>query len=125
MIRLRRFELARANPVPSVVDVGPGEQRSLRDSRGFRGRGIPGTQNSTTLQSIQKSDLKERGRCCPAFSCEEEGTARAAEMTDKFHKMAMRNLRALRDLRRYAPAVSIQNAGQVNIGEKQVNLTSA
>ena len=31
-------------------------------------------------------------------------------------------LRALRDLRRYAPTVMIQNAGQVNIGSQQVNL---
>jgi hypothetical protein len=33
-----------------------------------------------------------------------------------------RTLRALRDLRRYAPTVMIQSAGQVNIGGQQVNM---
>jgi hypothetical protein len=36
--------------------------------------------------------------------------------------MFLRTLRALRDLRRYAPPVIVQNAGQVNIGQKQVNV---
>lgn len=79
-------------------------------------------QRATTRAVIQRSDLKERGGWRPAFSWEEENTARAVEVADRFHKMAMRTLRALRDLRRYAPAISIQSAGQVNIGEKQVNL---
>jgi len=81
-------------------------------------------ERATTHAEIQKNDLKQRGKRRPAFSWEEESTARAAEMTDRFHKMAMRNLRALRDLRRYAPTVSIQSAGQVNIAEKQVNVAS-
>lgn len=79
-------------------------------------------ERATTRAEIQKNDLKVRGKRRPALSWEEENTARAAEMADRFHRMAMRSLRALRDLRRYAPTVSIQSAGQVNIGEKQVNL---
>lgn len=46
-------------------------------------------------------------------------------MADSFHKTAIRTLRTLRDLRRYAPSVSIQRAGQVNIGERQVNLSGS
>ncbi len=42
-------------------------------------------------------------------------------MVDRFNRLFLRTLRALRDLRRYAPAVTIQNAGQVNIGAQQVN----
>ncbi len=44
-------------------------------------------------------------------------------MVDRFNRLFLRTLRALRDLRRYAPAVNIQNAGQVNIGGQQVNTT--
>lgn len=79
-------------------------------------------ERATTQAEIQKNDLKERGKRRPAFSWEEEGTARAAAMTDRFNRMFMRTLRALRDLRRYSPAINIQNAGQVNIAEKQVNM---
>jgi hypothetical protein len=44
----------------------------------------------------------------------------AASMVDRCNRLFMRTLRALRDLRRYP--VVVQNAGQVNIGEKQINL---
>jgi hypothetical protein len=46
----------------------------------------------------------------------------ATAMVDRYNKMFIRTLRALRDLRRYAPSVVIQNAGQVNVGSQQVNV---
>lgn len=46
----------------------------------------------------------------------------SAAMVDRFNRIMLRNVRALRDLRRYSPSVTIQQAGQVNIGEKQVNV---
>lgn len=46
---------------------------------------------------------------------------RALKMADRFQRMYMRTLRALRDLRRYSPKIMIHNQGQVNIGEQQVN----
>lgn len=39
--------------------------------------------------------------------------------------MILRTLRALHDLRRHAPPVVIQNAGQMNLGGWQVNLMGA
>ena len=45
-----------------------------------------------------------------------EAMNQSAAMADRFHRMFMRTLRALRDLRRYSPAVIVQNAGQVNVG---------
>ena len=46
----------------------------------------------------------------------------SAAMADRFHRIFMRTLRALRDLRRYSPLVIVQNAGQVNVGGQQVNV---
>ena len=80
------------------------------------------TERVSTRAAIQKSDLENRGEWRQPYSYEAEATIRAAEMAERFHRSAMRTLRALRDLRRYTPTVSIQNAGQVNIGEKQVNV---
>ena len=51
-----------------------------------------------------------------------EAMNQSAAMADRFHRMFMRTLRALRDLRRYSPAVIVQNAGQVNVGGQQVNV---
>lgn len=43
-------------------------------------------------------------------------------MADRWQKTFLRTLRALRDLRRYASNVVIQNAGQVNLANQQVNV---
>jgi hypothetical protein len=45
----------------------------------------------------------------------------AAVMVERFNRMFLRTLRALRDLRRYGPVV-VHQAGQVNVGERQVNV---
>jgi hypothetical protein len=39
--------------------------------------------------------------------------------------MFLRTLRALQELRRYAPTVVVQSAGQVNVGAQQVNVAGA
>jgi hypothetical protein len=45
----------------------------------------------------------------------------AAAMADRFQRLFVRAVRTLRDLRRYAPTVVVQNAGQVNVGAVQTN----
>lgn len=44
----------------------------------------------------------------------------AIGMADRFNKLFLRTLRALRDLRRYGPVI-VQNPAQVNIGAQQIN----
>jgi len=52
-----------------------------------------------------------------------EAMDQAAAMADRFHRMFLRSLRALRDLRRYTPTVVVANAGQVNVSAgPQINL---
>lgn len=80
-------------------------------------------ERATAEAQIQKNALKTHGKWRTSYSWEAEATVQAAEMADRFHRMFMRTLRALRDLRRYSPAINIQNAGQVNIGENQMNLS--
>jgi hypothetical protein len=48
--------------------------------------------------------------------------AEAAEMAERFHKMLVRTLRMLCDLRKGPLAVLVQNAAQVNVGQQQVNV---
>jgi hypothetical protein len=48
----------------------------------------------------------------------------AGAMVDRFNRMFLRPLRALRDLRRYSTPVIVQNAGQVNVGGQQVNVAA-
>jgi hypothetical protein len=52
-----------------------------------------------------------------------EAAEKAGAMVERFHKMFVRTLRALHDLRKLPLAVFVQNAGQVNVGHQQVNMT--
>jgi hypothetical protein len=51
-----------------------------------------------------------------------EATEQAAAMVDRFNGIFLRTLRALCHLRKVPPAVVVQNAGQVNVGGRQVNV---
>lgn len=46
----------------------------------------------------------------------------AQRLADGYHRQYMRTLRQMRDLRRYAPQVIVNNGGQVNVGGQQVNV---
>ena len=49
-----------------------------------------------------------------------EAVNRASDMVDRFNRMFLRTLRALQNMRRVP--VIVQNAGQVNVGQQQVNV---
>jgi hypothetical protein len=72
----------------------------------------------------QDRDVKEYGKWAPPRVSDAEAVEQAAAMVDRFNRLFLRTLRALRDLRRYAPAVIVQNAGQVNVGTQQVNVAA-
>jgi hypothetical protein len=58
----------------------------------------------------------------PRWLSHAEETAEAAAMVERWHGIYLRTLKALRDQRRYAPTVIVQQAGQVNVGGQQVNV---
>ena len=60
-----------------------------------------------------------------AQQVENQGAEQAAAMVDRFNKMFLRTLRALCNLQKIPLAVIVQNAGQVNVGGQQVNMTQA
>jgi hypothetical protein len=57
-------------------------------------------------------------------SFDESAVALASAMVERFHRMFLRTLRAMQELRRHPLAVVVQNAGQVNVGGQQVNMTA-
>jgi hypothetical protein len=70
----------------------------------------------------EKRTFKELGQWYPPRVSEHQAVEQAGAMVDRFNRVFLRTLRALRDLRRYTPAVIVQNAGQVNVGGQQVNV---
>jgi hypothetical protein len=45
-------------------------------------------------------------------------------MAERFNGMFLRTLKALRDLRRQVPGVVVQNAGSINVGQQQLNVSA-
>src|SRR5262249_2722931 len=78
----------------------------------------------TTLESTTNKRLREAHGCWqPPRVRDAEAVEQAAAMVERFNRIFLRILRALRDLRRYALAVIVQNAGQVNVAGQQVNVS--
>ena len=71
------------------------------------------------------AEMKKRGDWQPPRVTDSDAVDQAAGTVDRFNRIFMRALRQLRDLRRYAPAVVVHNAGQVNVAERQVNVAES
>lgn len=78
-------------------------------------------QRASIDAAYEEDDVRRDGKWRPTRISASEATEQAAAMVDRFNRIFLRTLRALRDLRRYAPNVTIQNAGQVNIAQQQTN----
>jgi hypothetical protein len=73
---------------------------------------------------IERQSVGERGTWTPPRQSEAEATEQWAATVDRLNRIFLRTLRALRDLRRYAGPVIVQNAEQVNVGGQQVNVSA-
>ena len=70
-------------------------------------------------------ESKEEARWQPPRLTDSEAIEQAAAMVDRFHRIMVRTIRQLQNLRRNAPVVRVQNAGQVNVGQQQVNAVAS
>ncbi len=66
--------------------------------------------------------VKTNGEWNPPRISDSDAINQAAAMADRFNRIFLRSIRALRDLRRYSATVIVQNAGNVNVAEQQVNV---
>jgi hypothetical protein len=75
----------------------------------------------TTLESATGKRLREEYGCWQAPRVRDaEALEPAAAMAERFNRIFLRTLRALRDLRRHAAPVVVQKAGQVNVARRGV-----
>jgi hypothetical protein len=83
---------------------------------------------ATKEHDKQKKDVArfEVGGWKSPYQSEAEAVDQANRLADGYNRQFLRVLRQLRDLRRYAPPVIVNNGGQVNVaanGGQQVNVT--
>ncbi|QJW97261.1 hypothetical protein FTUN_4831 [Frigoriglobus tundricola] len=79
----------------------------------------------TSLESCTSDRrIKDEGRWQPPRQSDADTTEQAAAMMDRFNRIFLRTLRALCDMRRHSTPVIVQNGGQMNVAQQQVNLSS-
>ncbi len=81
---------------------------------------------ATSDAQIEDHKLKELGAWQPPRLSAAQGLEQAAEMAERFHRMFLRSLRALQELRRL-PTVHVTSAAQINVagpGGQQLNLAA-
>jgi len=70
--------------------------------------------------------ISQTGRWKPRQISAADSLDQSAQMADRWQKLFVRALRALRDLRRHAPPVVLAGPGsQVNVGRHQINTTGS
>ncbi len=71
---------------------------------------------------LENEQMKMNNRFQHPRVSDSQAVDQAAQMVDRFNRIYMRSLRALRDLRRHAPTLVVHNAAQINVAENQVNV---
>jgi hypothetical protein len=67
---------------------------------------------------------QEEAKWLPPRQSDADAIDQAAAMVDRFNRIFLRTLRALCDLRRRGGPVIVQNGGQLNVAQQQVNVNS-
>jgi hypothetical protein len=78
---------------------------------------------SATERELTDHDLRIKGEWRAPRVEAAQWIEQAAGMVERFNRLFVRTLRALRDLRRYNLPVVVQNAEQVNVGGQQINVS--
>lgn len=76
-------------------------------------------------EEIKPSSYTESRSWKPPRVSAAEAAAEAHRYADSYNRQFLRVLRQLRDLRRYSPPVIVNNGGQVNLANQQVNVSGA
>jgi hypothetical protein len=79
------------------------------------------TELSTSQGKLTESELDRTGHWEPERVAVADAIHTAAEMVDRYHRILMRTVRNLRDLKRYGPTLTIGSVGQLNVAANQMN----
>jgi hypothetical protein len=79
---------------------------------------------ATQIADSMRTELKryESNGWKSPYQSAADAVDQAHRMADSWNRLFLRVLRQLRDLRRYAPPVIVNNGGQVNVANQQVNV---
>jgi hypothetical protein len=67
---------------------------------------------------------QEEARWGPPRQSDADAIDQAAAMMERYNRIFLRTLRALCDMRRHGSPVIVQNGGQMNVAQQQVNVAA-
>ncbi len=73
----------------------------------------------------ERSGLERDGHWRPSRLSMAEAIEQSAKMAERAHTRFLRTVKMLHDLRRLTPTVYVGNAGQINVGNQQVNVAGS
>lgn len=79
---------------------------------------------STEVQS-QRQRVERDGEWAPMRLSYAEAIEQAVKMAERAHKRFLQTVKLLHDLQRSTPALYVGHAGQVNVGQQQVNVATS
>jgi hypothetical protein len=80
------------------------------------------TQTQLRVEQTTRKSSYSRGSWETPYQSEANAVDQAYKLADGYNRQFLHTLRQLRDLRRYAPPVIVNNGGQVNVTNQQVNV---
>jgi hypothetical protein len=73
---------------------------------------------------IQRDDLEREGRWYPPHITTADAIERTERRAERAHQRFLRTVKTLNELQRLAPTLYVAHAGQVNVGQQQVNVAA-
>jgi hypothetical protein len=112
-------------------DWGPrnGIERQLIDTMAQAQAGYLSWMHTLTMRTELESctndrRLREEGRWGPPRQSDADALDQAVAMMERYNRVFLRTLRALCEMRRHGGPVIVQNGGQMNVAQQQVNVAS-
>ncbi len=75
--------------------------------------------------ATERDSLKRHGSWSPARLSTSEAIEQSAKMVERAHKRFLQTAKLLHAFQRATPTLYVGHAGQVNLGQHQVNLSGA
>ncbi len=73
---------------------------------------------------VERDDLERDGRWRPPHDAVSAAIEQVERRAERAHKRFLQTIKSLHELQRSAPSLYVAHAGQINVGQQQVNVTT-
>jgi hypothetical protein len=78
-----------------------------------------------TEAEVERGDIKRKGRWRPPHQIIADAEERTTRSVDRAHQRFLKTVKMLHEIQRSAPTLYVNHAGQINVGQQQVNVAES